>query len=564
MTDRPWLSSYPQGVPADIDASRYASLVALMEESFTKYADRTAYSFMGKDVSYAETDKQSKALAAYLQGLGLVKGDRVAAMMPNCPQYPIAVAAILRAGLILVNVNPLYTPRELEHQLKDSGAKAIVIMENFGITLQHCIAATPIKHIVLASMGDRLGFLKGALVNYVVRNVKKLVPDFNLPAAVRFNDALDQGASRTFQPVSIGPDDVAVLQYTGGTTGVSKGAVLLHRNVIANVLQSEAWNDPVMQRIPAGEQSISVCALPLYHIFAFTVNMMLGLRTGGKVILIPNPRDLAGTLKELSKHTFHSFPAVNTLFNGLANHADFNTVNWKNLKVSVGGGMAVQRAVAKLWLEKTGCPICEGYGLSETSPSATCNPTTSASYTGTIGLPLSSTWLKLLDDEGIEVPAGERGEIAIKGPQVMAGYWQRPDETAKVMTPDGYLKTGDIGTVDAQGFFKIVDRKKDMVLVSGFNVYPNEVEDVVATLAGVLECAVVGVPDEKTGEAVKLVIVRKDPTLTEAQVKEFCRANLTGYKQPRVIEFRTDLPKTPVGKILRRELRDAKKPAATV
>ncbi|MFM9424063.1 long-chain acyl-CoA synthetase [Variovorax sp. GrIS 2.14] len=564
MTDRPWLSSYPQGVPADIDASRYASLVALMEESFTKYADRTAYSFMGKDVSYAETDKQSKALAAYLQGLGLVKGDRVAAMMPNCPQYPMAVAAILRAGLILVNVNPLYTPRELEHQLKDSGAKAIVIMENFGITLQHCIASTPIKHIVLASMGDRLGFLKGALVNYVVRNVKKLVPDFNLPTAVRFNDALDQGAARAFQPVTIGPDDVAVLQYTGGTTGVSKGAVLLHRNVIANVLQSEAWNDPVMQRVPNGEQPTSVCALPLYHIFAFTVNMMLGLRTGGKVILIPNPRDMAATLKELSKHTFHSFPAVNTLFNGLANHADFNTVNWKNLKVSVGGGMAVQGAVAKLWLEKTGCPICEGYGLSETSPSATCNPTTSTSYTGTIGVPLPSTWLKLLDDDGIEVPAGERGEIAIKGPQVMAGYWQRPDETAKVMTPDGYLKTGDIGTVDAQGFFKIVDRKKDMVLVSGFNVYPNEVEDVVATLAGVLECAVVGVPDEKTGEAVKLVIVRKDPTLTEDQVKEFCRANLTGYKQPRVIEFRTDLPKTPVGKILRRELRDAKKPAAAV
>ena len=564
MTDRPWLSSYPQGVPADIDASRYASLVTLMEESFTKYADRTAYSFMGKDVSYAETDKQSNALAAYLQGLGLVKGDRVAAMMPNCPQYPMAVAAILRAGLILVNVNPLYTPRELEHQLKDSGAKAIVIMENFGVTLQHCIASTPIKHIVLASMGDRLGFLKGALVNYVVRNVKKLVPDFNLPTAVRFNDALDQGAARTFQPVTIGPDDVAVLQYTGGTTGVSKGAVLLHRNVIANVLQSEAWNDPVMQRVPNGEQPTSVCALPLYHIFAFTVNMMLGLRTGGKVILIPNPRDMAATLKELSKHTFHSFPAVNTLFNGLANHADFNTVNWKNLKVSVGGGMAVQGAVAKLWLEKTGCPICEGYGLSETSPSATCNPTTSTSYTGTIGLPLPSTWLKLLDDDGIEVPAGERGEIAIKGPQVMAGYWQRPDETAKVMTPDGYLKTGDIGTVDAQGFFKIVDRKKDMVLVSGFNVYPNEVEDVVATLAGVLECAVVGVPDEKTGEAVKLVIVRKDPTLTEDQVKEFCRANLTGYKQPRVIEFRTDLPKTPVGKILRRELRDAKKPAAAV
>ena len=558
MTDRPWLSSYPQGVPADIDASHYSSLVGLMEESFTKYADRTAYSFMGKDVSYAETDKQSKAFAAYLQGLGLVKGDRVAAMMPNCPQYPIAVAAILRAGLILVNVNPLYTPRELEHQLKDSGAKAIVIMENFGTTLQQCIAATPIKHIVLTSMGDRLGFLKGALVNYVVRNVKKMVPHFSLPGAVRFNDALEKGASRTPQAVTIGPDDVAVLQYTGGTTGVSKGAVLLHRNVIANVLQSEAWNEPVMAQVPASEQPTSVCALPLYHIFAFTVGMMLNMRTGGKLILIPNPRDIAGVLKELSKHTIHSFPAVNTLFNGLANHPDFNTVNWKNLKISVGGGMAVQAAVAKLWLEKTGCSICEGYGLSETSPSTTCNPTDSTAYTGTIGLPLPNTWLKLLDDEGNEVPVGERGEIAIKGPQVMAGYWQRPDETAKVMTPDGYFKTGDIGTVDERGYFKIVDRKKDMVLVSGFNVYPNEVEEVVAGLAGVMECAVVGVADEKTGEAVKLVIVRKDPELTEAQVREYCRANLTGYKQPKVIEFRTDLPKTPVGKILRRELRDKK------
>jgi long-chain acyl-CoA synthetase len=556
MTDRPWLSSYPEGVPADIDVTRYSSLVALMEESFTKYADRTAYSFMGTDVSYAEVDTQSLAFAGYLQSLGLVKGDRVAAMMPNCPQYPIAVAAILRAGLILVNVNPLYTPRELEHQLKDSGAKAIVIMENFGTTLQKCLAATSVKHIVLAAMGDRLGFLKGALVNYVVRNVKKLVPDFNLPGAVHFNDALDKGASVKLKAQTIGLDDVAVLQYTGGTTGVSKGAVLLHRNVVANVLQSEAWNAPVMAKVPAGEQPTSVCALPLYHIFAFTVSMMLGLRTGGKVILIPNPRDIAGTLKELSKHTFHSFPAVNTLFNGLANHPDFNTVNWKNLKVSVGGGMAVQGAVAKLWLDKTGCPICEGYGLSETSPSATCNPTTSTAYTGTIGVPLPNTWLTLLDDDGHVVAPGERGEIAIKGPQVMAGYWQRPDETAKVMTADGWFKTGDIGTVDERGYFKVVDRKKDMVLVSGFNVYPNEIEDVVAGLPGVLECAVVGVPDDKTGEAVKLVIVKKDPSLTEAQVKEFCRANLTGYKQPRVVEFRTDLPKTPVGKILRRELRN--------
>ncbi|MGJ3702861.1 long-chain-fatty-acid--CoA ligase [Variovorax sp. AFSI2.2] len=559
MTDRPWLSSYPQGMPADIDPSQYPSLVALMEESFTKYADRTAYSFMGKDMSYRETDKLSKAFGAYLQGLGLVKGDRVAVMMPNCPQYPIAVAAILRAGLILVNVNPLYTPRELEHQLKDSGAKAIVIMENFGTTLQQCIAATPIKHIVLAAMGDRLGFLKGALVNYVVRNVKKLVPHFSLPGAVRFNDALDQGAGRTLQVPVIGPDDVAVLQYTGGTTGVSKGAVLLHRNVIANVLQSEAWNEPVMAQVPAGEQPTGVCALPLYHIFAFTVGMMLSMRTGGKLILIPNPRDLAGVLKELSKHTIHSFPAVNTLFNGLANHPDFNTVNWKNLKVSVGGGMAVQAAVAKLWLEKTGCPICEGYGLSETSPSATCNPTNSKAYTATIGLPLPSTWLKLLDDDGREVPPGQPGEIAIKGPQVMAGYWQRPDETAKVMTPDGYFKSGDIGVVDERGYFKVVDRKKDMILVSGFNVYPNEIEDVVAQIPGVLECAAVGVSDDKTGEAVKLVLVKKDESLTEAQVREYCRANLTGYKQPRTVEFRTELPKTPVGKILRRELREARK-----
>ncbi|WP_295987259.1 long-chain-fatty-acid--CoA ligase [uncultured Variovorax sp.] len=559
MTDRPWLSGYPQGVPADIDASQYPSLVALMEESFRKYADRTAYSFMGKDISYGETDRQSRSFAGYLQGLGLAKGDRVAVMMPNCPQYPIAVAGILRAGLILVNVNPLYTPRELEHQLKDSGAKAIVIMENFGTTLQQCIAGTPVKHVVLASMGDRLGFLKGALVNYVVRNVKKMVPAFSLPGAVRFNDALDKGAGASPKPVAIGPDDVAVLQYTGGTTGVSKGAVLLHRNVIANVLQSEAWNEPVMNKVPANEQPTGVCALPLYHIFAFTVGMMLSMRTGGKLILIPNPRDIPGVLKELSKHTIHSFPAVNTLFNGLANHPDFNTVNWKNLKVSVGGGMAVQAAVAKLWLEKTGCPICEGYGLSETSPSATCNPTNSTAYTGTIGLPLPSTWLKLLDDDGNEVPVGERGEIAIKGPQVMAGYWQRPDETAKVMTADGYFKSGDIGVVDERGYFKVVDRKKDMILVSGFNVYPNEVEDVVALIPGVLECAAVGVPDDKTGEAVKLVIVKKDPSLTEAQVREYCRANLTGYKQPRIVEFRTDMPKTPVGKILRRELRDTKK-----
>jgi long-chain acyl-CoA synthetase len=455
-------------------------------------------------------------------------------------------------------VNPLYTPRELEHQLKDSGSKAIVIIENFAATLQQCIANTPVKHVVLCAMGDQLGLLKGALVNYVVRNVKKMVPAHNLPGAVRFNEAITRGTRGALTRPEIKPDDVAVLQYTGGTTGVSKGAVLLHRNVIANVLQSEAWNQPAMSKVPAGEQSTGVCALPLYHIFAFTVGMMLSMRTGAKLILIPNPRDLPAVLKELAKHTFHTFPAVNTLFNGLANHPDFNSVNWSNLKVSVGGGMAVQAAVAKLWLEKTGCPICEGYGLSETSPSASCNPVTNQEFTGTIGLPLPNTWMKLLDDEGREVPAGQPGEIAIKGPQVMAGYWQRPDETAKVMTADGYFRSGDIGTMDERGYFKIVDRKKDMVLVSGFNVYPNEVEDVVAGMDGVMECAVVGVPDDKTGEAVKLVIVRKNPELNETQVREFCRANLTGYKQPKVIEFRTELPKTPVGKILRRELRDRK------
>jgi long-chain acyl-CoA synthetase len=558
MSNRPWLAAYPQGVPADIDAQQYSSLVGLMEESFQKYASRVAYSFMGKNVSFAQTDSLSSAFAAYLQGLGLAKGDRVALMMPNVPQYPVAVAAILRAGLVVVNVNPLYTPRELEHQLKDSGAKAIVIIENFATTLEQCINNTGVKHVVLTAMGDMLGLLKGTMVNYVVRNVKKMVPAFNLPGAVRFNAAVAIGTSGTLKKPDIHADDVAVLQYTGGTTGVSKGAVLLHRNVIANVLQCEAWNEPAMKRIPAGEQAVGVVALPLYHIFAFTCCMMLGMRNGGKGILIANPRDIAGVLKELTQHKVHSFPAVNTLFNGLANHADFNTVDWSQLKISVGGGMAVQSAVAKLWLEKTGCSICEGYGLSETSPSATCNPSDSQEYTGTIGLPMPNTYLKCLDDDGNEVPMGQPGEIAIKGPQVMAGYWQRPDETANVMTPDGYFKTGDIGIVDESGYFKIVDRKKDMVLVSGFNVYPNEVEDVVSQLPGVMECAVVGVADEKTGEAVKLVIVKKDQALTEAQVREYCRANLTGYKQPKVVEFRTDLPKTPVGKILRRELRDKK------
>ncbi len=558
--ERVWLESYPEGVPTDIDASEYESLVGLMAESFAKYAQRTAYSFMGQDISYEETDVKSQSLAAYFQSLGLQKGDRVAIMMPNVPQYPVAVAAILRAGLVVVNVNPLYTPRELEHQLTDSGAKAIVIIENFAITLQKCIKQTQVKHVVMCAMGDMLNWPKSAVVNFVVRNMKNLVPEFHLFGAVKFNQALRVGSEVRFQPPTVSAEDIALLQYTGGTTGISKGAVLLHRNVIANLLQSEAWNEPVMKRVPANEQPTSVCALPLYHIFAFTVNMMLGMRTGGKNILLPNPRDLPAVLKELSKQTFHSFPAVNTLFNGLANHPDFDKVNWKNLKVSVGGGMAVTSAVAALWLQKTGCPICEGYGLSETSPSASCNPTTSTQFTDTIGVPLPSTFMKLLDDEGNEVTElGQPGEIAIKGPQVMAGYWQRPDETARCMTPDGFFKSGDIGIQDARGFFKIVDRKKDMILVSGFNVYPNDVEETVSLCPGVLECAAVGVPDEKTGEAVKLVIVKKDPSLTESAVREYCRANMTGYKQPKVIEFQAELPKTAVGKILRRELRDAPK-----
>jgi long-chain acyl-CoA synthetase len=553
---RPWLEAYPEGVPADINTNAYASLVELMQDSFERFSDRTAFSFMGRDLSYAELDRHSQVFAAYLQSLGLLAGDRVAIMLPNVLQYPVAVAAILRAGYVVVNINPLYTARELEVQLKDADAKAIVILENFAATLEKCLAHTPIQHVVLCAMGDRLGWLKGWVVNHVVRRVKKMVPAFSLPQAVRFNDALTQGERCTLTLPSMDGEDLAVLQYTGGTTGVSKGAELLHRNLVANVLQSEAWNSPALKRVPSHEQLTFVCALPLYHIFAFTINMMLTMRMGGRSVLIPNPRDLPAVIKELSKQRFHMFPAVNTLFNALAHHPDFGKVDWSHLVVSLGGGTAVQGAVAKLWLEKTGCPICEGYGLSETSPSASCNPVTSHAYTGSIGVPIPSTEMKIIDDEGRELPPGQPGEIAIRGPQVMAGYWQRPDETARVMTADGFFKSGDIGVMDAQGFFRIVDRKKDMILVSGFNVYPNEVEEVVASLPGVLECAVIGVPDERTGEAVKLVVVKSDPELTEATVREHCKQNLTNYKHPRWVEFRSELPKTPVGKVLRRELRD--------
>ncbi|MGJ5175879.1 long-chain fatty acid--CoA ligase [Bradyrhizobium oligotrophicum] len=560
--ERIWLKHYPAGVPADIDPGKYQSLVELLEESFKKFADRRAFICMDKAISYRELDDMSVAMGAYLQGLGLPKGARVALMMPNVLQYPIAISAVLRAGYTVVNVNPLYTPRELEHQLKDSGATAIIVLENFAHTVQQVVGHTEVKHIVVASMGDLLGF-KGVIVNLVVRRLKKMVPAFSLPGAVTFNDALAAGRGKRFQKPVIGPDDVAFLQYTGGTTGVSKGATLLHRNVVANVLQNDAWLQPALDRPPQVDQLLVVCALPLYHIFALTCCFLLALRAGGANLLIPNPRDIAGFIKELMKYQVSNFPAVNTLYNGLLHHPDFKKVDFSKLKISNGGGMAVQRAVAEQWKQATGCSIAEGYGLSETAPVLTCNPPTSTEFTGTIGLPLPSTWLSIRDDDGNEVPLGQAGEICAKGPQVMAGYWNRPDETAKVMTADGFFRTGDIGVMAADGSVKIVDRKKDMILVSGFNVYPNEVEEVIAMHPGVLETAVIGLPDEKTGEVVKAFVVKKDSSLTAEDVIKHCHEQLTNYKVPKQIEFRTELPKTNVGKILRRQLRDEKKdPAA--
>jgi long-chain acyl-CoA synthetase len=555
-----WLKSYPAGVPAEIDYTQYRSLVHLLEEAFRKYATRNAYVCMDKFLTYAQVDEYSKRLGAWLQSKGLQKGARVAIMMPNILQYPIAIAAVLRAGYTVVNVNPLYTPRELEHQLRDSGAEAIIILENFATTLEQVVARTQVKHVIVASMGEMLGGLKGMIVNFVVRNVKKMVPAFSLPNAVRFKQTLSEGAALTLKPVELGHEDVAFLQYTGGTTGVSKGATLTHRNVIANVLQNEAWAQPVLASGPKVEALTIVCALPLYHIFALTACCLFGTRAGGMNILIPNPRDIPGFIKELSKYKFNMLPAVNTLYNGLLNHPDFTKLDFSGLKVCNGGGMAVQKAVSDKWQKVTGHLILEGYGLSETSPVATANPPTDY-FTGTIGLPIPSTEIAILDDEGNEVPLGQPGEIAIRGPQVMTGYWNRPDETAKVMTPDGFFKSGDIGVMDERGFVRIVDRKKDMILVSGFNVYPNEIEAVVALHPGVLECACVGVPDSNSGEAVKLFVVRKDPSLTAEQLMEYCKEQFTGYKKPKYIEFRDELPKTNVGKILRRELRDEKKAA---
>ncbi len=552
-----WLKSYPPGVPAVIDYTAYTSCVDLIDQAIAQFGPRTGFISMGKGLTYAELDGHARSLAAWLQARGLAPGSRVAIMMPNLLQYPIALLGILRAGCVVVNVNPLYTPRELEHQLRDSGAQAIIVLENFCATLQQVIGRTPIQSVVVASVGDLLGFPKRNVVNFVVRNVKKLVPAFEIDNAVRFNAMLAEGSALPFEPVEIAAHDVAFLQYTGGTTGVSKGATLLHRNIVANVLQSEAWMQPALAREPRLEQIVTVCALPLYHIFALTVCCLLGTKTGGVNILISNPRDIGAFLRDLRGQRVNMLPAVNTLYNALLHHPDFKSVDWSGLRMANGGGMAVQRAVAEQWFAATGCPIVEGYGLSETSPSATCNPANATEYSGSIGLPLPSTEIVIRDDEGHDVPLGQPGEICIRGPQVMAGYWNRPDETAKVMYPDGFFKSGDVGIMDENGYTRIVDRKKDMILVSGFNVYPNEIEAVVAMHPGVLECAAIGVPDTHSGEVVKLFVVRKDPALTEQDLQAFLKGQLTGYKKPRHIEFRDELPKTNVGKILRRELRDA-------
>jgi long-chain acyl-CoA synthetase len=556
--DKFWIKSYPAGVPAEIDYTRYKSLVHLMDEAFSKFAQRNAYVCMDRFLTYAELDVMSKKLGAWFQAQGLAPGARVALMMPNVLQYPIAIAAVLRAGYTVVNVNPLYTPRELEHQLRDSGAEAIVILENFAHTLEKVIANTAIKIAVIASMGDLLGGLKGSLVNFVVRNIKKMVPAYSLPNAIRFNSVLTEAASMTLRSIELGHDDIAFLQYTGGTTGLSKGAMLSHRNVIANLMQNEAWLQPALDKEPKLESLTFVCALPLYHIFALTICCLMGTRIGGLNILIPNPRDIPGLVKTLSKYRFNMFPAVNTLYNGLLNNPDFAKIDFSMLKLCNGGGMAVQKAVNDRWRAVTGKSIVEGYGLSETAPVATANAADAVEFTGTIGLPIPSTEIAILDDDAQPVPLGQPGEIAIRGPQVMVGYWQRPEETKQVMTPDGFFKSGDIGFMDEKGYVTIVDRKKDMVLVSGFNVYPNEVEGVVAMHPGVLECAVVGVPDANTGEAVKLFVVRRDPELSKEALLTYCHDELTAYKRPKIIEFRDQLPKTNVGKILRRELRDLK------
>lgn len=556
-----WLKSYPTSIPADIDTNRYQNVVELLEESYRRYAQRTAFISMGREISYKELDTYSMQVAAWLKTTGLNKGSRVAVMLPNVLQYPVVIAGILRAGMTVVNVNPLYTARELEHQLQDCGAEAIFILENFASTLQKVIQHTNIKHTVIASMGDLQGFLKSPIINFMVRTVKKLVPNYSLPGALTFNDVLDSGAVTPYYPQTLYPSDIAFLQYTGGTTGVAKGAVLTHQNLVANILQTEVWMNPALHKQPTIYVPHMVCALPLYHIFSLTVCCLMGARIGATNIMIANPRDVSGMISDISKYPVHIFPGVNTLFNGLLNHKSFKKFNFKELRVTIGGGSAVQQSVADRWVKETGCPIAEGYGLSETSPVAACNLSVLDAYTGTIGLPMPSTEIALLDDDENPVALGEQGEICIRGPQVMQGYWNRPDETAHVMTKDGFFKSGDIGIMNDKGFIKIVDRKKDMILVSGFNVYPNEIENVVTQHPDVAECACVGVADDNSGEAVKIFVVRKNQSLTKDDILSFCKQHLTGYKKPRHIEFRDSLPKSNIGKVLRRELRDEKKAA---
>ncbi len=553
-SDKVWLASYPSSVPADIPALSYRSLAELFESSCVAYLPRVAFSSMGREMTYRELEIETRKVAAWLQAQGLEKGDRVAVMMPNVLQNPVVTYAILRAGCVVVNVNPLYTPRELEHQLKDAGAKAIFVLENFAHTVQQVAAEVGLRHIVVTAMGDMLG-MKGHLVNLVVRKVKKLVPAWSIPSAVPFKKVLAEGAHLSLKPVDIDSNDVAFLQYTGGTTGVSKGAALTHANLLANKMQLTMWLEAAFATRPRPEVLTFVCALPLYHIFALTVNSLMGIAMGGHNVLIANPRDISAFLKELQKHKAHIFPGLNTLFNAMMNHPDFAKVDFSSLILALGGGMAVQRPVAERWQALTGTAITEGYGLSETSPVVTANRVDRQEFTGMIGLPLPSTEISIRDEDGKPLPLGEVGEICICGPQVMAGYWQRPDETAAVMTQDGFFRSGDMGYMDERGFTKIVDRKKDMILVSGFNVYPNEVEEVAAMHPGVLECAAVGVPDPHSGEVVKLFVVKKDASVTEDDIREHCATNLTGYKRPRLIEFRTELPKSNVGKILRRELR---------
>jgi long-chain acyl-CoA synthetase len=547
-----WLKSYPEGVPAEIDPSEFSSIGEVFERSCREFADSDAYVCMGKAITFAETERLSAAFAAYLQSvLGLAPGSRVALMMPNVLQYPVAMFGALRAGYTIVNCNPLYTPRELEHQLVDSGAEVIVVLENFASTLQQVVARTPVRHIVITALGDLLPAPKGWLVNLVVRHVKKMVPAFELPTAVRFNEALNLGRGHALNPVNVVHEDIAFLQYTGGTTGIAKGAMLTHRNIVANMMQADAWIRPFLN----GPQ-IVITALPLYHIFALTANCLVFLKLGAKNVLITNPRDIPGFVKELSKYRFTAITGVNTLFNALLNNADFSRLDFSRLLVSLGGGMAVQHAVAERWQKVTGLPLIEAYGLTETSPAVCINPPDQMEFSGTIGLPVPSTEVSIRNDDGVELPVGGTGELCVRGPQVMKGYYRRPEETASVMTPDGYLRTGDIATVDVRGFVKIVDRKKDMILVSGFNVYPNEVEEVIADCEGVLECCVIGVASEHSGEGVKAYVVRKDLSLSKETVIAHCRAQLTAYKVPREIEFRNELPKTNVGKILRRALKE--------